>query len=84
MPARTIQVQLDRLGGTGAGLARKCRQLRFKEGNADTGRQMEAGTPRGGMHNADEIAPGEAVAYQSHGPLTNRSPDPTEKRLEPA
>ena len=43
---------------------------------------MEERAARGGMHEADEIAPGVAVLHRSDGALANRRPDPTQERLE--
>lgn len=82
MPARTVEDEHDLLARTGPRRARKLRQLHFKEGNADGGGQMEEGATGGGMHEADQIAPCEAMLHRRGGPLANRGPDPAQERFQ--
>jgi hypothetical protein len=62
-PAGAIQDEDDLLGGSSAHLARELGQFNFKDGDADGRGQMKDGPPRGGMDEADEVAPGEAVLH---------------------
>lgn len=82
MPARAIEDQHDLFVGTRAHLAGEFGQLDLKERDADGGREMEDGPPRGGMDEADEIAPFKAVLHARHRPLANRRPDPAQQRFE--
>ena len=70
------------LAGTRAHLAGKGGQLDLEERDAHAGRQMEEGASRGGMDEADEVAPGEAVLHEGDRALANRRPDATQERLE--
>ncbi len=70
------------LVGTGPDLAGELGQFDFKDGNADGGGQMEERATRGGMDEADEIAPGEAVLHDGDRALPDRRPDPAQQRLE--
>lgn len=79
---RPIEHEDDLLAGTGSYLARKLGQLEFKDGDADRRRQMEVGATRGGMHKADEVAPGKAVLHDSNRPLSDRRPDLAEQRFQ--
>ncbi|HEV8193028.1 MAG TPA: hypothetical protein VGP82_16310 [Ktedonobacterales bacterium] len=82
VPASPIQDEHDLFGGTRAGLARKGSQFHFEEGDADGRGQMEERAPRGGMDDADEVAPFETMAHGSQGALPNRCPDPTQEGFE--
>lgn len=82
MPARTIEDEHDLLGWTGTYLARELGQLDLEHGDTDRRGQMEERAPGGGMDEADEIAPGEAVLYRGNWTLTNRRPDLAQQWLE--
>lgn len=82
VPARTIQHEDDLLGRTGSRLACKLRQLDFKDGDADGRGQMKEGASGGGMDEANQIAPSEAMLDGSNGSLANRRPDLAEQRLQ--
>lgn len=75
VPAGAIEDEHDLLAGTGSDLARELRQLDFEEGNADGRGQMEERPTRGGMDEADQIAPFEAMPHRRCGPLANWRPD---------
>jgi hypothetical protein len=57
VPARPIQQQDDLLGRTCFHGMGKPGKFRLKQRDADRGRQMQDGAPRGGMDEPDEIAP---------------------------
>lgn len=83
MPAGPIEDQHNLLGRTRPCLAGEFGQLHFKQADTDRGRQMEHGAPRGGMHEADQGAPGEPVLHPRHRPLADRRPDPPPERFQP-
>jgi hypothetical protein len=56
-------------------LAGELGQHHLKEGDTDARDQMEDRPARGGMHEADEIAPGKAGLHGRNGPLADRCPD---------
>ena len=64
VPARAVEDEHDLLLRAGSDLARECGEFDFEEGNADGGGQMEERAARGGMDEADEVAPGEAVPHR--------------------
>src|SRR5262249_59227131 len=55
----------------------------LKERDADGGSQVEAGAARGGVDEADEVAPLVAVLHRGHGALPIEAPDLVQERLEP-
>jgi len=67
MPTSAVKDQHDLLGGASADLAGELSQLDLEACDADAGRQMEQGAPGGGVDEADEIAPGEAVLDDGDG-----------------
>ena len=82
MSPRPIEHEDNLLAGASADLAGKLGQLHFEDGNADSGGQMKDGAPRGGMHEADQVALGEAMAHQGNRTLANRCPDSPQEQLE--
>jgi hypothetical protein len=82
MPPGSAQAKDDLFIGTRSSCMGKGFEFYFKEGNADTGGQMEEGTPRGRMDKAHEIAPGEAMAHRREGTLPDRCPHPTKERFQ--
>jgi len=82
VPARAIHHENELLRRAGPDLAREFGQLDFKDRNADRCRQMEDRASRGGMHEADEIAPGEAMLDDGGWTRATRRPDPAEQRLQ--
>jgi hypothetical protein len=82
VPAGAVEHQHDLLGGTGSHCSREGGQLDFKERDADAGGQVKDGPPRGGVHEADQIAPGIPMADQGNGALADRGPDPAQQRFE--
>ena len=44
---------------------------------------MEERATRGGLDEADEVPPAEAVAHDGKGSLSYRRPDPAQEQLEP-
>lgn len=64
MPPRTVEHQHNLLGRTGTHGLSKGGELHFEERDTHAGGQMEDGAPGGGMDEADEPAPGEAVLHQ--------------------
>ena len=82
MPAGPVQDEDDLFIGTGSSLAGERGQLHFKERDADGGRQMEEGAPRGGMDEANQIAPREPMTDRGEGTLPNRRPDATQQRFQ--
>ena len=86
-PARPIEHEDKLLGGTGSHGSRACGELDCKERDAHAGwqmGQMEEGPTRSRMHQANEVTPGEAMAYHGHGALADRGPHPTPQWLEAA
>jgi hypothetical protein len=81
VPSGTIEDQDDLLRRAGAGLTGKLRQLDLEDGNADRRREMEEGASGGGMDEADQIAPGEAMLDDGGWALTYRRPDPPQEGL---
>src|SRR5258708_39660491 len=76
-PAGPIEDEHDLFGGTGPHLARERGQFHLKDRDTDGGwqmGQMKDRPTRGGMDQADEGAPGEAVLDAGNGPLCNRGP----------
>ncbi len=82
MPARAIEHQHDLFARPRADLARKLRQLHFKQRDTDGGGQVKEGPTRGGMDKADQIPPREAVLDRGHWPLANRRPDAPQEWFE--
>jgi len=79
---RPIEHQDDLLRRAGPHLAGEGSELHLEEGYRDTGGQVEEGATTGGMHEAHQRAPGEAVAHQRGGSPPNRRPDPPQERLQ--
>src|SRR5712692_1751369 len=82
MPAGTVEHQDDLFVRAGAGLTGELRELHLKERDGDTRGQMEEGPTGSRMDETHQVAPFEAVAHWSAGPLANRRPDAPEQRLE--
>lgn len=83
MPARLVQHQHNLLAWPCADRVRKGGELCLKEGDRDTCGQMPDGAARGGMDEADQIAPAVAVLDDRYRPLANRRSHPPDQRLEP-
>jgi len=84
-PARAVEHEHELLGGTGSRLAREGGQFHCKDRDTDGGwqiGQMKEGPTRGGMHKADQVAPGKAVLHGGDGALANWRPDAPEQRFE--
>ncbi len=82
MPASTVEDEHDLFGRTGADLACEGGQLSLKELDRYRGGEMEDGAPGGGMDEADEVAPREAVLDRREGTLAVAAPHLMQDRLE--
>jgi hypothetical protein len=82
MPAGTIQDEDDLLLRAGPDDAGKRGQLHLEQRDADRGGQVEGGTARGRMDEANEGAPHEAVLYADDGSASDRRPDATEEGFQ--
>jgi hypothetical protein len=82
MPACAVQDEHDLLGRTRPHGARKSGELDVEERDAHAGRQVKNGPARGGVHKADERAPGKPVPHRRHRALPNRGPHAAQKRLQ--
>jgi len=82
LPAGAIEHQHDLFGRTSADLAGEGGELHLEERDRDAGRQVEEGATRGGMDEAHQVAPFEAVLHGGAGPLANRCPDAPEERFQ--
>jgi hypothetical protein len=71
MPPRPVEHEHDLLGRTGADDTREGGQLDLEELDADSRGQMNEGSPRGGMDEADQKAPAEAVLDGGNRALAN-------------
>src|SRR5512147_2363413 len=83
MPACLVEHQHNLLARTGSHRVRKGGELCLKEWERDACGQMPDGAARGGLDEADQIAPAVAVLDDRHRPLANRRPHPPDQRLEP-
>jgi hypothetical protein len=61
MPSSPIQNQNNLLVGTDTYFCSKRFELRFKQGDADTGGQVKDGAARCWVDEANEVAPGKSV-----------------------
>jgi hypothetical protein len=77
-----VEHQHNLLGGTGPCLTRERGQFHFKHRNADGGGEMEEGASGGGVHEADQVAPGKAMAHYGNRALADRGPDAPQQRFE--
>jgi hypothetical protein len=82
VPAGAVQHQHDLLARAGADLPREGLQLGLEEPDADARGQMENRAPRGGMDEADQVAPLVAVLDRGSGSLAGEAPDLVQDRLE--
>jgi hypothetical protein len=82
VPAGTVEHEHNLLGGAGADGTGEGREFDREQCNGDRGRQVEDSAARGGMDEADEVAPGEAVADQRERALANGRPDAPQQRFE--
>ncbi len=83
VPAGPVEHEDDLLAGTGPDRVGERGELDFKECNADARCQVEDRATRSRMDEANEIAPGEAVAYQGDRALSAGRPHPPQERFEP-
>ncbi len=77
-PARAVEHEHNLLGGARPCLTCERGELDFKDRDTDGGwqmGQMKEGPSGGGVHEADQVAPGEAMAHGGDGALANRRPD---------
>ena len=82
MPASPIQDEDNLLVRACSCLPSKGSELYLEEGNTHAGRQMKDGAAEGGMDEAHEVAPGEAVAHHGERSLPNRRPDAAQQRFQ--
>ena len=83
VPAGAIQHEHDLFGGTGASSTGKGRQLDLEERDGDAGSEMPPRATRGGMDEADEIAPLIAVLHRRDRTFSVEAPDLLEDGLQP-
>jgi hypothetical protein len=83
VPARAVKDQDDLLAGAGADGVGKGGQFNCEQRDTDRGSAVEARAARGGVDEADELAPGEAVAHHGDGSVPFGRPDSPQERLEP-
>lgn len=83
VPASAIQHQHDLLVGSGPRLLGESSELDLEDLDTHIRGEVEKGATRGGMDEADEVAPGEAVLYDGVESRTaTRRPDAPEQRFE--
>jgi len=82
VPARPIQEQHELFGGPRADLGSERRQLGLKERDIDGGGHMKDGAARGGMDEADEVAPVVPMLDRREGALPIEAPDFVQDRFQ--
>ena len=82
MPAGAVEHEHNLLGGARPCLTCERGELGFKDRDTDGGGQMEEGPSGGGMDEADQVAPGEAMPHHGNGALADRGPDAPQQRFE--
>ena len=82
VPAGAVQDEHDLLGGAGADRAGEGGELDLEERDLTAGGQVEERPARGGLDEADEVAPFEAVLHRRDRPLPVEAPDLVQDGLQ--
>jgi hypothetical protein len=82
MPARTVQHEHDLFARACTDLLGKCLEFHGEELDAHRRRQVPHCTPRGGMHEADDVAPRIAMLDRGDGALARERPGLAQNGLE--
>jgi hypothetical protein len=82
VPPRAVEDQHDLLGGTGTDGAGEFGELDLEERDVDGGREVEEGLTRGGLDEANQIAPREAVLDRGDRTLAVEAPDLVQDRFQ--
>jgi hypothetical protein len=86
MPPGAVEHEDDLLLGAGADLPGEGGEFHLEQVDADRGGQVEDGAPRadrGGVDEAHQPTPGEAVLHRGVGPRAGRRPRAAQERFEP-
>jgi len=82
VPAGAVQDEHDLRVRPGAHRFRELGQFHLEEGDRDARGQMEDRATGGGMDEADDVAPSEAVAHAGDRTPADGGPDPSQQRLQ--